>query len=158
MATHTEMPVTLKMYGCHVCPWKSTELCEHGIKEGESHSNKVCVNRLKYLNGEMERIGSLPRMIQNEEIIKLKAVTDGMYMEYLTKGDLHNQFATLNKNLSGWIDKARKQDEGLKLQVEGTIAHEELRSMIDIEAKKIEERDKSVRPAEFTEEVQDSRK
>ena len=50
----------------------------------------------------------------------------------------------------------RRQDEGVKIQGELTVAHEDFQKMVEIEAKKIEERNNRTRQGEFTEEIQDS--
>ena len=143
----------MKVFGCMRCSWIGSEMCPHGKMDGQHHANWICSERVMYLKEEMEKVGSLPRLIQNEEAIKLKMIADRMIWEYGETGNLHEEYRHISKNLISLIDKMRKQDEGIKLQGELTIAHEDFRKMVDVEAKKIEEQNNRTRPAEFTEEV-----
>lgn len=152
-----EIPKTLKLFGCQVCSWIGTTSCPHQILVGNHHSNWICSDRILYLKGELVKVGTVPRLIQNEMAIQLKMVTDKMLFDYSETGELHEEFKHLNKNLIGLIDKMRKQDEGIKFAGELTVTHEDFRKLVDTEAVKIEERNKRTRQAEFTEEVQDSR-
>ncbi len=148
-----ELPATLRLFGCLKCSWIGTESCPHGKLVGQTHTNGICSQRVKYLKSELVKVGNVPRMIQNEMAIQLKMLTDRMLLDYSESGELHEEFKHLNKNLISLIDKMRKQDEGLKIQGEITVAHEDFRKMVEIEAKKIEEKNNRTRPAEFTEEV-----
>ncbi len=144
----------MKIFGCMRCSWIGSEMCPHKKLNGEHHANWICSERILYLKEEMEKVGSVPRLIQNEEAIKLKMIADRMLWEYGESGDLHEDYKHIQKNLTSLIDKMRKQDEGIKFAGELNVAHEDFRKMVDVEAKKIEERDKRTRPAKFTEEVQ----
>lgn len=150
------LPPVLTKFGCLQCPWAGNSLCPHGISAGGHHSNWICSFRAQYMQKEMERIGNVPRLVQNEEAIKLKMVTDKMLMQWAETGELDGEFKHLNKNLISLIDKMRKQDEGLKIQSELNVVHEDFRKIVDIEAKKLEERDNRIRQAKFSEEVQDN--
>jgi len=150
------LPKTLKLFGCQKCNWIGTKLCPHGIMIGNHHSNWICSDRIQYMKEEMEKVGSVPRLLQNEMAIKLKLITESMEFDWLEGGELHDDYKHLMKVMSGVIDKARRQDEGIKIAGELTVAHEDFRKMVEVEAKKIEEQNKRTRPAEFTEEISDS--
>ena len=150
------LPRTLKLFGCQACSWIGTTNCPHGILVGNHHSNWICSDRVHYLKGELVRVGTVPRLVQNEMAIQLKMVNDKMLFDYSESGELSEEFKHINKNLISLIDKMRKQDEGIKIQGELTVAHQDFRKMVETEAKKIEERNSRTRQAEFTEEVQTS--
>ena len=150
-------PRTLKLFGCQACSWIGTNSCPHEILVGNHHSNWICSDRLNYLKSELVRVGTVPRLVQNEMAIQLKMVNDKMLFDYSESGELPEEFKHINKNLISLIDKMRKQDEGIKIQGELTVSHQDFRQMVETEAKKIEERNSRTRQAEFTEEVSDSR-
>ncbi|HEC66436.1 MAG TPA: hypothetical protein ENI23_14210 [bacterium] len=147
------MPNILKVFGCMRCSWIGTLMCPHKKLDGEHHANWICSERVLYLKEEMSKIGSVPRLIQNEEAIKLKMIGDRMLWEYGETGDLHEDYKHIQKNLTTLVAKMRKQDEGIKFSEDITVTHQDFRKMVDIEAEKIEKRDKQTRPAEFTEKV-----
>jgi len=151
-----ELPRTLKLFGCQACSWIGTNNCPHKILVGGHHSNWICSDRVGYLKGELVKVGTIPRLVQNEMAIQLKMVNDKMLFEYSESGELAEEFKHINKNLISLIDKMRKQDEGIKIQGELTVAHQDFKKMVEVEAQKIEERNSRTRQAEFTEEVQTS--
>lgn len=146
----------ISRFGCLQCPWSGQKDCPHGIVLGQKHTNNICSQRALYIQEQLELVQSMPRVIQNEEAIKLKLVEDKMLYDYTETGELHEEFKHINKNLISLIDKMRKQDEGVKVQGELTIAHEDFKSLVEAEAKKIEERNNRTRSAEFREEVQNN--
>jgi len=150
------IPKIMQLFGCQCCSWSGSILCPHGLLIGKKHSNGICSQRVLYLKEQLQIVGTVPRLIQNEEAVKLKMVTDRMLWQYSETGELHDDFKALNKNLISLIDKMRKQDEGIKFQGELTVAHEDFRKLVEVEAKRIEERNNKTRPGEFTEEVSDN--
>lgn len=156
MRTKGKLPTILRLFGCQKCSWIGTNLCPHNKMIGEKHANGICSDRVNYLKEEMGKLGTVPRLIQNEEALKLKLITDRMIWEYAETGELADDFKHLNKNLISLIDKMRRQDEGVKIQGELTVAHEDFRKMVEVEAKKIEESNNKPRPGEFKEEVSSS--
>ena len=153
IATSPGVPKILQIFGCTRCSWSGTEMCPHKKMMGERHANGICSQRVLYLKEEMEKIGSMPRLIQNEEAIKLIMLADRMLWEYSESGELNEEYKHISKNLISLIDKMRKQDEGIKFSEDITVTHQDFRKMVDIEAEKIEKRDNTTRSAEFTEEV-----
>ena len=148
-----EFPRTLKLFGCQSCSWIGSNACPHGILVGNHHSNWICSDRVDYLKGELIKVGTVPRLVQNEMAIQLKMVNDKMLFEYSESGELSEEFKHINKNLITLISKMRKQDEGIKFSEDITVTHQDFRKMVDIEAQKIEERNNKTKQAEFTEEV-----
>ena len=148
-----EIPRTLRLFGCQACSWIGTNMCPHQIMIGNHHSNWICSDRIQYIKNEMIRVGTVPRLLQNELAIQLKMLQDKMLFNYSESGELHEDFKHLNKNLISLIDKMRRQDEGIKFSEDITVTHQDFRKMVDVEAKKIEERNKQTKPAEFTEEI-----
>ncbi len=151
-----ELPITLRVFGCQACSWIGTNLCPHKILMGDHHSNWICSDRELYIKSELEKVGNVPRLIQNEMAIQLKLVNDRMLWEYAESGEMNEEFKHLNKNLISLIDKMRKQDEGIKFQEDVTVTHVDFRQMVEVEAKKIEERNKQTKQAEFTEKISTS--
>ena len=151
------LPYTLRMFGCTRCPHAGRPSCPHGIKAGGHHSNWICAWRLQDIKKQLETVHSIPRLIQEEEAIKLKLITDNMVVGYIETGELNPEYKFLNKNLITAIDKMRKQDEGVKISAELTVAHEDFKKMVEIEAKKIEEHNNRTRLGEIVEEVRDNR-
>lgn len=145
-----ELPRNLRLFGCLKCSWVGTELCPHGIKIGEHHTNWICSNRALYIKDQLDKMNSVPRVLQNEIAMQLKLLTDRMLWEYAEYGELHDDFKHLNKNLITIIDKMRKQDEGVKVQGELDVTLHDFRKVIDEQAEAID--GKSILEAEFEEE------
>lgn len=146
----------IKIFGCDHCFWRGTKNCPHGLLHGQRHANRICADRMKYLKEQLNNCGTVPKIIQQEELFKLKQISDKMVLQYAEEDDLNAEFKHISKLIVSLTDKMRRQDEGIKLQGEFTVAHEDFKKLVETEAKKIEERNNRTRPGEFTEEVQDS--
>ena len=146
-------PLFIQLFGCKTCAWQSTSICPHGIKMGKTHSNNICSFRSKYLGEKWQDCKSGVKLIQSEELLKSVLIEDKLLQNFVTGGELHPDLHKIQRNIISLTDKMRRQDEGIKIQGEITVAHEDLRKMVEVEAKKIQERDNRTRPAEFTEEV-----
>lgn len=152
--THVESPRTIKLWGCKTCSFYSTPLCPHGMKNGKYFKNHICPDRILYIKERMQVLNSVPRMIQEEEIMKDILVKDKLIQEFVTGGELHPDLHKFSRNVQSALKNLRQQNEGINISGEINFSsHDDFRKMIDIEAKKIQERDNSVRQGEFTEEV-----
>lgn len=149
-------PLFIQLFGCKTCAWQATSICPHGIKSGKTHSHHICSFRSKYLEEKWNDCKSGVKLIQSEELLKSVLIEDKLLQEFITGGELHPDLHKIQRNIISLTGKMRKQDEGIKFQGEITVAHENLRKMVEVEAKKIQERNNRTRPAEFTEEVQSS--
>lgn len=143
----------VKYFGCLQCSWAGTDQCEHGIHIGGHHANWICKTRMKFLTEQYKICGSVPKIIQQEELFKLKQISDRLVFKYVQEGELPDEFKHISKLLISLTDKMRRQDEGIKMFGDITLSHDTFKEMIEVEAKKIEEKDNRTRPAEFTEEV-----
>jgi len=146
----------ITLFGCHACRFVGTKTCPTGIKYGEKHSNGLCKFHIDYLKGELVKCGTMVRLIQQEELFKLKMISDGFLVKWAEEGDLSEEFKHISKLIVTLTDKMRRQDEGIKIQGELTVAHEDFKLMVEAEAKKIEERNNRTRQAEFTEKIPDN--
>ena len=154
----TKGSYVIHFFGCTKCPWKGTERCPHDIKQGGHHSNWICADRVMYLKERYKKAGDLPKMFQQETLFSLSHIMENMLHTYSEEGELDSDFRHIAKLIVSLTDKMRRQDEGIKIQGEINVAHQDFRQMVEAEAKKIEERNNRTRPAEFTEEVSDSGK
>jgi len=148
------------MFGCNACSWRDSPMCPHGFVGNEVHANKICSQRALYVKEIFNLAGTQTKFFQIDELTRLKLLLDKITSEISTEGDLNSnlskQLSSLSKNIISLTDKMRKQDEGLKIQVEGNIVHEDFRKLVDMEVKRVEERNNKSRQGEFTEEVQPS--
>ncbi len=126
--------VIVKVFGCHSCVWIDSVLCPHKIKKGEHHSNKVCSQRLRFLQEHWELSGSQIKYFQREELIKLKLLSDTMLNDWAEGGELHDKFDKISKNIITLTDKIRRQDEGIKIGGDISVSVTELKSIIDTQA------------------------
>jgi len=144
---------SLQLWGCHSCAWQGSLICPHGVKEGQTHSNGACKTRIAYIKEIMSALGSVPKVIQQQEIMKDMLIKDKLIREFADGGELHPDIPKYSKNILSGIRDMRRQNEGIKISEDINVTHTDFREMVDVEAKKIQERDKSARQAEFTEEV-----
>jgi len=146
----------VKFFGCLRCSWAGTTNCPHNIQRGNHHANWICSVRMEYLKKRMDICGNIPKVIQQEELFKLSQISEMLLVDYYEFGDLPEEFKNISKLIISLTDKMRRQDEGIKVQGELTVSHEDFKNMVEVEAKKIEERNNRTRQAEFKEEVRDS--
>jgi len=143
----------IKFFGCLKCTWAGSKDCPHEIVAGGHHTNWICGERLRYLKERLRLCGSMPRLIQQEELFKLSQISEKMLWEYHEQGDLPDDFKHISKLIVGLTDKMRRQDEGIKVQGEFTVAHEDFKNLVEAEAKKIEERNNRTKQGDFKAEV-----
>jgi hypothetical protein len=146
-----------KFFGCLKCPSAGNESCPHKIPMGGHHSNWICSDRVMYLKEKYQQAGDLPKIYQQETLFSLGQIMENMLSTYSEEGELDTEFRHIARLVINLTDKMRRQDEGVKIQGELTVSHQDFKNLVETEAKKIEERDNNIRPAEFTEEVSDSR-
>jgi len=146
----------IQTFGCARCTWIGTTHCPHGLLRGKSHANKICSERVKYLQEEIEKCGTATKLVQQEELLKLTQISNCLLQDYGETGMLPDEFKHISKLIVSLSDKMRKQDEGIKIQGEISVTHEKFKDMVEMEAQKLEERNNRTRSAEFREEVQDN--
>jgi len=147
----------INFFGCLKCSWAGTPMCKHEIKVGGHHSNWICQDRVMYLKERYKAAGDVPKMYQQETLFALSHVMENMLKGWSEGEELDDQFKHIAKNVISLTDKMRRQDEGIKIQGEINVAHQDFKQMVEAEAKKIEERNNRTRPAEFKEEVRESK-
>ena len=147
----------MKYFGCARCTWQGRKECPHGIPIGGHHSNRICSERAMYLKERLKVCGSVPRVLQAEELFKLEQISQYMMWDWAEGNPIHEDFKHISKLIVSLTDKMRRQDEGIKIAGEMTVSHESFKEMVEAEAKKIEERDKRTRQGEFKEEVSGNR-
>jgi hypothetical protein len=152
----TKASTLVTSFGCKACAWRDTDMCPHGLVYPQEHSNRICSQRAKYIQSIFNVAGSKTRLLQVDEAVRLRLLLDKLTHDFSEEGLLDPNLAKLSKNIIILLDKMRKQDEGLKIQGDFTVAHEDFRKLVDTEAKKIEEQNSRTRQAEFTEEVRPS--
>ncbi len=136
---------------CHSCVFQGTEMCPHGIKKGEQHSNNYCTQWFDVVKGLYDTAGSKPKLFQMAELVKSKLMTDAMFEDWTKTGHVHDKFDKLQRNMITLIDKMRRQDEGLKIQNDINIKVDEFNKIVDIQAKVVEGKD-IIKEAEILEE------
>ncbi len=122
------------LFGCDNCPYRGSDLCPHGIKDGERHSNGVCGFRLKELKALVDATGKTVPLFQRDHIVKAYLILEKMREEYVETGILPKEYHQLERNFINLIDKFRKQNEGTTLNVENGV-HDEIRKVIEMQEK-----------------------
>jgi len=143
----------VQTFGCARCTWIGTTHCPHGLLRGSTHANKICSHRVLYLQEQIEKCGTATKLVQQEELLKLTQISGCLLQDYGETGMLPDEFKHISKLIVSLTDKMRKQDEGIKFQGEISVTHDKFKDLVEIEAKKIEERNNRSRPAEFSEEI-----
>ena len=130
------------MYGCKSCPWIETDACPHlgDVTKGRIHANGICSQRATFIKGLYEQVNSSVRLRQVDLAVELTLMDKDLFQKYMQTEDLKLllPYAHINKNLVGHLDKMRRQDEGIKLNVNDD--HETARRIIDISVAKLEEK------------------
>jgi len=121
--------------------FRGNALCPHGINANEHHANYICKHRIDYLNKEFEKCGSATRIIQIEELFKLKMISDLEINHYSETDELREEFFKTSQRIISLTDKMRKQDEGIKIQGEIDINVKQFKELVDAQAKVIEGKD-----------------
>lgn len=148
---------TINLWGCKTCSFCGTPLCPHGSTIDEYHPKQICTERIFYIKEKLNILGTVPRIQQEEQILKDILVQEKLLNEFTSGGELHPDLHKFSRNIFTAIKDLRRQNEGILISGEMNItSHDDFRQMIDIEAKKIQERDNRTRQAEFTEEIQPS--
>lgn len=102
----------------------------------EYTSKEIEVIKAKFLN-----VKNPTKDFQKSHLVEIKIIMNEM-LEYWNKnGEFQDPklFSTLSKNLITLTGLMRKQDEGIKLNADMNITHDEFRKIIDIEAQKLED-------------------
>ena len=141
-------PTIFRYFGCLKCGWAGTKLCPHGIQIGGHHGNWICSHRVLYLKKQYEECGSVVRVVQQEELFKLRQISERMLFDYAEEGDLPDDFKHISKLIVSLTDKMRRQDEGLKIQGEISVITKEFKNVIDTQAELIKDKD-IIKEAEF---------
>ena len=136
-------------FGCNACAWRDTPMCPHGITGLKTHNHKICSQRVLYVKGVFDIVKNKPKFMQIEEATRLKLLLDKLTMYYTQEGDLSPELAKLSKNLITHLDKMRRQDEGIKRQIDMDVTVKDFRKVVDEQAKALN--GKSILDAEFSE-------
>lgn len=128
-----------KMFGCDNCPYRGTDICPHGIKNGEKHANGICSFRIMQLKELMAATGSKVSLYQRDHIVKAHLILEKMREEYAETGYLPDNYHQLERNYISLIDKFRKQTEGLKFAGEVHHVHDDIRNIIDLQKKTVQD-------------------
>lgn len=81
--------------------------------------------------------GSAVRFFQMEELVKGYVMLEKMRGEYSVSGKLHPLYHQLQRNVIGLTDKMRKQDEGMRLRHEIVKDVDDLRTVVEVQAKTV---------------------
>lgn len=131
----------LHAFGCLRCPFAGSKNCPHEISYGGSHKNGICGHRLDYLKSELKKCKTMTRLIQGEELFKLKQISDNFIWQYHEDGNLSDEFKHISKLIVSLTDKMRRQDEGMKIAGEISVEVKNFQNIIDVQAKAIEGKD-----------------
>jgi len=143
-------------FGCGACSFRDTPMCPHGLSYPQKHSNGICTQRVQYVKEVFAIAKGNTRYMQVEEATRLKLLLDKLTQDYTNEGIIDPNLSKLSKNIISLLDKMRRQDEGLKIQGEMTVVHEDFRKLVDIEAEKIEKQNNGPGQGELTEKIPDS--
>lgn len=138
------------LVNCGICPWNGTDACPNGMKKGEFHTNGYCTFWFDYVREFWETAGTKPKLFQMANVVKNQMIVDEMFIKYKETGELPKEFHQHMRNQITLTDKMRRQDEGIKMNTEVTHQMDELRTIIDIQAKNIE-KDKNIVEADYEE-------
>ncbi len=131
----------IRNFGCLKCSWSGTEMCPNKVMRGGHCMNWICGVRIRYLQSELKKCGSLPRVIQQEELFKLSMVSDWLLNEWFESGELSEEFKHISKNIIILTDKMRRQNEGIKVQQEINVEVSDFRKVIDAQSKIVKDKD-----------------
>ena len=74
------------------------------------------------------------KSFQRDLLIKLKTIVDKLGKEFKDNGYIPKEYNQTVKNLISLTDKMRRQDEGIKMDIDMRQTHDEFRKIIDITA------------------------
>lgn len=141
---------------CKVCSFRNTEICPHLAEVGDAkgkkpmHSNKYCTFWFDFIRETYTQGMTKPKLLQVGEITKNKILTDKMFHQWTQTGKLSKYYDKVQKNLLRAVADMRKQDEGVKINQDIDITMEELRKVVDAQAKVVEGKD-IIKDVEFSE-------
>lgn len=135
-------------FGCHNCLFIGTELCPHKLKKGQQHSNKICQLRHDYIVEQLHKCSSAYEVVQNEELFKLKQMSDAMFKKWADTGEVPSDVGTLSKLIISLTDKIRRQNEGTKIS--GEIELKNFVNMVNTQAELVKDKD-IIKEAQFVE-------
>lgn len=142
-------PLVLQ-FGCNNCAWRDTPMCPHKLSGMERHANHICSQRVNYVHDILQTANSGVRLLQVEHTAQLKLLIDKMLHDYHEGDFIDKTFVGLSKNLISIMDKMRRQDEGLKIQGDISLAVQDFRNIVDAQAEIVKDKD-IVKEAEFVE-------
>lgn len=123
---------------CKSCHMAGTLACPNGIAKGEMHANGTCSLRTELFRACFDMADTRPRYFHLEEVVILKVLKDKMLVDWQESGKLDENFHRLSRNMIAVIEKMRRQDEGLKVQNDVNITHDEFRDLCRKEAEIID--------------------
>ena len=136
-----------KFYGCETCPYRGTEVCPHGIKDGERHQNGICSFRADQLHQIMDLTNSNVAAFQQDHILKSFILLEKLRDDYAETGRIPQFYDKLEKNFIVLVDKFRKQTEGIKINNEARNTHDEIRRIVEVQGKIVKDAEIIQRPS-----------
>lgn len=137
-AQHKREGYLVQMFGCASCLFINTSICPHAIKFGQHHANHICSFRTGYLKEMLEECGRATRIVQTEELFKLRLMSDKLTNDFAEIGDIPDEFKNISKLIISLSDKMRRQDEGIKIQGDVSVEVKNFKDIVDAQAKIIE--------------------
>ena len=135
VATGWRNNLLIHNFGCEVCSWRDTNVCPHGLKAPETHTNKYCTERINYAHELWEATGTKTRFFQQDHLIKLFLIDEKLQKEFRKTGELPKSYHQISRNIITLLDKMRRQDEGIKIQMEGDITINRFKEVVEAQAK-----------------------
>lgn len=136
------------VYGCRHCEWLRAKVCPHNLKRGEKHANDICGERRVYLKDHWDKATGATKFFQADLLVTNKLFKDQLVADWYDRGEIPEMFPRISREITTLTDKMRKQDEGIKVQNEVSIAVQDFQKIVEIQAELVKGRD-IVKEAEF---------
>jgi len=124
-------------FGCRRCEWRGTELCPHGKKRGESHTNNICSQRALHVKEYFRVAGNHTRWAQLDKLMTAKIIEDKLIDQFHDTGKLDPELAKHMRNSITLLNQMRRQDEGIKIQQENIVTIDKFREIVDAKYKEL---------------------
>lgn len=114
--------------------------CSHDTRDHERfggktpHANGICSDKVKFFKALYEAGMNHTKLLQVDELVKLRVIEDTLIKKYFDTGLLDPEFVKISKNLITLTDKMRRQDEGIKVNQELTVGVDEFRELVEAQA------------------------
>ena len=114
---------------------------ENGGDANASEIEKYNDKQIEEIKDKFIIINKPTKLFQQSDLATLHLITNKMLEYYMKYNEFQDPklYASLMKVKTSHENNIRKQDEGIKLNADMNITHDEFRKIIDVEAKKIED-------------------